>query len=72
MDYALNKSIDRFPVATPEGDMPVLEFLNSEHSAGLGVFILHKGFILFEHYARMQEYEKPICWSVTKVFASNG
>ena len=52
--------------------MPFLEFLNSEHSTGLGVFILHKGFIVLENYARMQEYEKPICWSVAKVFALNG
>ncbi|MBT4381462.1 MAG: beta-lactamase family protein, partial [Gammaproteobacteria bacterium] len=71
LDYALNKSIDRFPVATPEGNMPFLEFLNSEHSTSLGVVILHKGRIVFEHYARMQEYEKPIWWSVTKVLASS-
>ena len=71
LDYALNKSIDRFPVATPEGDMPFLEFLDSEHSTSLGVVILHKGRIVFEHYARMQEYEKPIWWSVTKVLTSS-
>ena len=71
LTYALNKSIDRFPTATPEGDMPFLDFLNSEHSTSLGIVILHQGRIVFEHYARMQEYEKPIWWSVTKVFASS-
>jgi CubicO group peptidase (beta-lactamase class C family) len=47
-----------------------VDFLESDLSSNMAVVILHKGDIVFEHYARMQEYEKPIWWSVTKVFAS--
>jgi len=36
----------------------------------MGIVILHKGRIVFEQYPRMQSYEKPIYWSVTKVFVS--
>lgn len=71
LKYQLNEAIASFPVTTPDGDIPFQEFLDSEHSTSLGVVILHKGDIVFEHYARMQEYEKPIWWSVTKVFASS-
>ena len=69
--YALNPEIDQYPVATPDGEMGFAEFLRSEHSTSMGVVILHRGEIVFEQYARMREYEKPIWWSVTKVFASS-
>jgi CubicO group peptidase (beta-lactamase class C family) len=36
----------------------------------MGIVILHKGKIVFEEYPRMEPYEKPIYWSVTKVFVS--
>lgn len=71
LDYALNAGIAAFPVDTPDGEMPFVEFLDSDHSTSLGVVVLHQGNIVFEHYARMKEYEKPIWWSVTKVFASS-
>ncbi len=71
LTYQLNNAISQFPVATPDGDLPFTDFLNSEHSTSLGVVILHQGHIVFEHYARMQEYEKPMWWSVSKVFVSS-
>ena len=62
--------IARFPVATPSGPMPYAEYLASDESTTLGVVILHRGRIVFEAYPRMQPHEKPIWWSVTKVFVS--
>ena len=69
--YALRKDIAEFPVDTPAGKMPFVQFLDSDFSTSMGVVILHRGKIVFEHYARMKEYEKPIWWSVSKVFASS-
>ena len=60
-----------FPVDTPRGKMPFAQFLDSDLSTSMGVVILHHGRVVFEHYARMKEYEKPIWWSVSKVFASS-
>ena len=71
LEYARNPAIDRFLIDTPNGEMPFVDFLDSDHSTSMGVVVLHKGRIVFEHYARMQEYEKPIWWSVSKVFASS-
>jgi CubicO group peptidase (beta-lactamase class C family) len=71
LKYALNSKLDEFPVDTPDGKMRFVDFLNSDHSTNMGLVVLHKGKIIFEHYPRMQEYEKPIWWSVTKVFASS-
>ncbi len=62
--------IARFPVQTPDGDLGYRDFLDSEHSATMGMVIVHRGDIVFEAYPRMQPYEKPIFWSVTKVFTS--
>jgi len=70
LDYALNRDIDNFKVKTPSGDLRLVEFLDSDHSTSQGLVILHKGKIVFEHYARMQPYEKPIYWSVTKVLVA--
>jgi len=36
----------------------------------MGMVILHKGKIVFEDYPRMEPYERPIYWSVTKVLVS--
>jgi len=58
------------PVDTPSGEMPFSEFLESEHSTTMGMVIVHRGKIVFEAYPRMQEYQKPLFWSVTKVFVS--
>jgi CubicO group peptidase (beta-lactamase class C family) len=36
----------------------------------MGVIILHKGYIVFEHYPGQKHNDKTIYWSVTKVFVS--
>lgn len=69
LEHAPLDSVANYPVPTPDGHMPFRSFLDSKHSAALGVVILHKGKLVFEHYPRMQPYEKPIYWSVSKVFA---
>lgn len=71
LKYALNQEIADFLVETPDGKLRFVDFLDSDQSTSMGVVVLHKGKIVFEHYPRMQEYEKPIWWSVTKVFASS-
>ena len=71
LKYALNRKVDDSLVETPTGEMRFIDFLDSDHSTSMGVVVLHKGKIVFEHYSRMQEYEKPIWWSVSKVFASS-
>lgn len=57
-----------YRVDTPEGEMRFDDFIASEQSTAMGVVILHKGEIVFERYPRMQEHEKPVYWSVAKVF----
>ena len=66
-----NHEISRFPVKTGNGTMYFKDFLDSDLSTAMGVLILHKGDIVFEHYPRMQAYEKPVYWSVTKVLVSS-
>ena len=70
LSYKLDNQIDNFKIKTPQGKLAFVDFLKSDLSSNMAIVILHKGDIVFEHYARMQEYEKPIWWSVTKVFAS--
>ena len=70
LEYNLSDEIASFPVDTPSGEKTFLQFLNSNDSTTMGIVILHKGKIVFEQYPRMQPYEKPIYWSVTKVFVS--
>lgn len=67
LQYDINPAIGEYVVDTPDGKMSLDEFLPSEHSATLGIVILHKGKIVFESYPRMKEYEKPIYWSTAKV-----
>ncbi len=55
------------PVDTPAGEMTFDAYLHGEHSTTMGIVIVHRGEIVFERYPRMQPYEKPIWWSVTKV-----
>ena len=62
--------IANFEIETPNGEMGFQDFLESEFSSTMGVVILHRGEIVFELYPRMQPYEKPIWWSVTKAFVS--
>jgi CubicO group peptidase (beta-lactamase class C family) len=57
-------------VDTPIGSVAFKAFLDSKESKTMGLVVLHKGDIVFEHYPRQQPYEKPIFWSVTKVMVS--
>ena len=57
-----------FPVATPSGEVTFDAYLHGEHSTTMGIVILHRGEVVFERYPRMEPHEKPIWWSVTKVF----
>ncbi len=63
-------AIPEFPVDIPGGQIPFGEFLRSDHSTNMGLVILHRGAIVFEDYPRMEPYERPIYWSVTKVMVS--
>lgn len=71
LPYNLNPKIDEFEIDAAGKKMSFGDFLASDHSTNMGIVILHKGQIVFENYSRMEEYEKPIWWSVTKVFASS-
>lgn len=68
--YRLMDEIADYRVETPDGEMRYIDFLHSDHSTTMGMVIAHKGDIVFETYPRMKEYQKPIFWSVTKVFVS--
>ena len=67
LEVNLNPEISDFEISTPTGPMAFTDFLESEHSTTMGMVILHQGKIVYEHYPRMQHYEKPIYWTVTKV-----
>jgi hypothetical protein len=64
--YGPMQEIAEYEIETPEGPMAFGEFIYSEQATAMGVVILHKGEIVFERYPRMQEYEKPVTWSVAK------
>jgi CubicO group peptidase (beta-lactamase class C family) len=64
------KEIGEFEIDTPEGRMSFEEFIYSDQSTTMGVVVLHKGDIVYERYPRMQEYEKPVYWSTSKIFPS--
>jgi CubicO group peptidase (beta-lactamase class C family) len=70
LDYRLMDEIANFPVETPAGAIRFEDFLQSDQSTTMGLVILHKGKIAFETYPRMEPYQKPITWSVTKIFVS--
>ncbi len=70
LDYNLSDAISEYKVDTPDGETSFKDFLYSNHSTTMGIVILYKGNIVFEEYPRMEPYEKPIYWSVTKVFVS--
>jgi CubicO group peptidase (beta-lactamase class C family) len=70
LPYKRMPKVADYKVDTPSGPMRYVDFLDSDHSTTMGMVILHEGRIVFEHYPRMQPYEKPIYWSVTKVFVS--
>ncbi|HJL81193.1 MAG TPA: serine hydrolase domain-containing protein [Gammaproteobacteria bacterium] len=62
--------IGALQIQTPSGNKTFVDFLESDESTAIAVVILHKGNIVFEHYPRMNPHEKPVYWSVTKVFVS--
>ncbi len=64
------EEIAEFPVETPDGPMGYREFLQSDYSTTMGLVIVQRGEIVFETYPRMEPYQKPIFWSVTKAFVS--
>lgn len=71
LPYALNQDIADYAVSVGDDKtMPFGEFIRSDLSTSMGVVVVHKGKIVFEDYPRMREFEKPIWWSVTKVFSS--
>jgi CubicO group peptidase (beta-lactamase class C family) len=70
LHYRPNSQIANFPVKTPGGEMSFRELLDSDQSTTMGIVILHRGDIVFEHYPRQEPYEMPIYWSVTKAFVS--
>jgi CubicO group peptidase (beta-lactamase class C family) len=57
-------------VETQEGKMTFKDFIDSDQSTTMGIVILKGGEIVYEYYPRQEPYEKPIYWSVTKVFVS--
>ena len=67
LDYNLTNNINTTEVNTPVGLMNFQTFIDHDKSTVMGVVIAHKGKIIFEHYPRMEEHEKPIYWSVSKV-----
>ncbi len=70
LDYRLDDRIADHPVETPDGPRRFADFLQSDHTTTMGMVILHRGQIVFETYPRMEYYQKPAYWSVTKVLVS--
>ena len=62
--------IANYEIDTPSGSMRFADFLGSDLSTCMGMVVLHEGRIVFEDYPRMEPYERPIYWSVTKVLVS--
>ena len=71
LELKTSDKISRFPVKIGNGKMEFKDFLDSDLSTAMGVLVLHKGDIVFEHYPRMQKHERPVYWSVTKVLVSS-
>ena len=66
----ISKSIADTKIQTPSGPMTFDNFLYSDLSTAISVVIVHKGEIVYEKYPRMNPHEKPVFWSVAKVFTS--
>ncbi|MDG1859896.1 MAG: serine hydrolase, partial [Emcibacteraceae bacterium] len=66
-----NAEIASYQVDTATGSMAFEDFIKSDHTTLMGLVILHKGKITYEAYPRQEPYEKPVYWSVAKVFASS-
>jgi CubicO group peptidase (beta-lactamase class C family) len=70
LEYRPMSEIADHEVDTPTGPVRFADFLRSDQSTCMGLVILHRGTIVFEDYPRMEPYERPIFWSVTKVLVS--
>ncbi|HJO12986.1 MAG: serine hydrolase domain-containing protein [Gammaproteobacteria bacterium] len=70
LNLQIDPAIAQFEVETRYGNLAFADFLAGDFSTAMGVVILHRGEIVYENYPRMQSYEKPIYWSVTKVMTS--
>ena len=66
----ISKSIANTKIQTPKGPMAFESFLHSDLSTAISMIIVHKGEIVYESYPRMKPHEKPVFWSVAKVFAA--
>ena len=66
----ISKKIANTKIQTPSGPMTFESFIHSDLSTAISVLILHKGEIVYEKYPRMKPHEKPVFWSVAKVFSS--
>ena len=66
----ISKSIAKTNISTPSGPMNFERFLHSDLSTAISVLIVHKGEIVYEKYPRMKPHEKPVFWSVAKVFTA--
>jgi len=67
LEKNLMNEINISQINTPNGSMTFESFIESDQSTVMGIVIAHKGKIVFESYPRMQEHEKPIYWSVSKI-----
>ena len=70
LGYALNTAIAQSEVISRGVTAPLQDFLDNPAITTTGVVVLRKGKIVFEHYPGQTPYQKPIMWSVTKVFVS--
>jgi CubicO group peptidase (beta-lactamase class C family) len=70
LEHQPMSEIADFELDTPGGPKRFADFLSSDLSTCMGIVILHRGKIVFEDYPRMEPYERPIYWSVTKVLVS--
>jgi len=66
----ISTSIAKTNISTPSGPMTFERFLHSDLSTAISVLIVHKGEIVYEKYPRMKPHEKPVFWSVAKVFSA--
>ena len=70
LGYALNTAIAQSEVISRGVTAPLQDFLDNPAITTTGVVVLRKGKIVFEHSPGQTPYQKPIMWSVTKVFVS--
>lgn len=68
LETRLNDRIRDFGLAIGEEQLSFKDFVYSRHSTAMGIVILRKGRVVFEEYPRMEAYETPIFWSVSKLF----